>query len=66
VKRRRGISSRQKKRMKAKWISRILCRNCLLRHVIEGNVEGGKEVMGRRRRRRKQLPDDREEKERIL
>jgi len=52
--------------MKAKWISRILCRNCLLRHVIEGNVEGGKEVMGRRRRRRKQLPDDRKEKERIL
>jgi len=42
------------KRMKAIWIYHILRRNCLLRHIIEGNIE----VMGRRRRRRKQLPDD--------
>jgi hypothetical protein len=26
--------------MKAEWIGHILHRNCLLKHVIEGNVEG--------------------------
>jgi len=34
-----------------------LCRNCLLKHVIEGNVEGTIEVRGRRGRRYKQLLD---------
>jgi hypothetical protein len=27
-------------RRKAKWIGHILHRNCLLKHVIEGKVEG--------------------------
>jgi hypothetical protein len=26
--------------MKAEWIGHILHRNCLLKHVTEGNVEG--------------------------
>jgi hypothetical protein len=33
-------------------------RNCLLKHVIEGEIEGRIEVTGRRGRRRKQLLDD--------
>ena len=35
-----------------------LCRNCVLKHVIEGKVQGRIEVTGRRGRRRKQLLDD--------
>jgi hypothetical protein len=27
------------KRRKANWIGHILCRNCLLKHVIEGKLE---------------------------
>jgi hypothetical protein len=42
-------------RRKAKWIGHILRRNCLLKHVIEGKLEGRIEMMGRRGRRRKQL-----------
>jgi hypothetical protein len=30
------------KRRKAKWIGHILRRNCLLKHVIEGNTDGQK------------------------
>jgi hypothetical protein len=41
-----------------------LRRNCLLKHVIEGKLEGRVEMMGRRGRRRKQLLDDLEEKRR--
>jgi hypothetical protein len=41
------------KRSKAKWIGHILRRNCLLKHVIEGKIEGRAGVTGRRRRRRK-------------
>ena len=29
------------KRRKANWIGHILCRNCLLKHVIEGKIGGG-------------------------
>jgi hypothetical protein len=29
------------KRRKANWIGDIECRNCLLKHVIEGKVEVG-------------------------
>jgi hypothetical protein len=29
-----------KKREEANWIGHILCRNCLLKHVIEGTIEG--------------------------
>jgi hypothetical protein len=41
------------KRRKANWIGHILLRNCLLKHVIEGTVEGRIEMTGRRGRRRK-------------
>jgi hypothetical protein len=43
------------KRRKANWIGHILRRNCLLKHVIEGKLEGRMEMTGRRGRRRKQL-----------
>jgi hypothetical protein len=32
---------------KATWIGHILCRNCLLKHVIEGEIKEGVEVTGR-------------------
>jgi len=37
-------------------------RNCPIKHVIEGKIEGRIEVMGRRGRRRKQLLDDLKER----
>jgi hypothetical protein len=40
--------------------------NCLLKHVIEGKIEGRIEVTGRRGRRSKLLLDDLKDKERIL
>ena len=46
------------KRKKAYWIGHILCRSCLLKHVIEGKMEGRIVVEGRRGRRQKQLLDD--------
>ncbi|GFG29807.1 hypothetical protein Cfor_00237 [Coptotermes formosanus] len=49
------------KRRKANWIGHILRRNCLLKHVTEGKIEGRIEVEVRRKRRRKQLLDDRKE-----
>ena len=42
------------KRRRADWIGHILRKNCLLRHVIEGKIEG----TGRRGRRHKQLMVD--------
>jgi hypothetical protein len=33
------------KRRKANWIGHILRRNCLLKHVIEGKIEGKMEVL---------------------
>jgi hypothetical protein len=50
------------KRGKTNWIGHILCRNCLLKHVIEGKTEGRIEVRGRRGRRCKHLLDDLKEK----
>jgi hypothetical protein len=50
------------KRRKANWIGHILRRNCLLKYVIEGKLEGRIEMTGRRGRRRKQLLDDLKEK----
>jgi hypothetical protein len=50
------------KRRKANWIGHILRRNCLLKHVIKGKIEGRIEVTGRQGRRRKQLLDDLKEK----
>jgi hypothetical protein len=38
----------------ANWIDHILCRYCLLKHVIEGKIEGTR----RRERRLKQLLND--------
>jgi hypothetical protein len=46
------------KKRKANWIGHILRRNCLLKHVIEGKVEG----KSRWRRRRKQLLNDLKER----
>ena len=37
-------------------------RNCLLKHAIEGKIQGRIEVTGRRGRRSKQLLDDLKEK----
>jgi hypothetical protein len=48
----------------ANWIGHIFRRNCLLKHVIEGKLEGRIEMTGRRKRRRKQLLDDFKEKRR--
>jgi hypothetical protein len=50
------------KRRKANWIGHIVRRNCLLKHVKEGNIEGRR----RRGRRRKQLLNDHKEKRRYL
>jgi hypothetical protein len=52
------------KRRKANWIGHILRRNCLLKHVTEGKLEGRIEMTGRRGRRRNQLLDDLKEKRR--
>ena len=42
------------RKRKANWIGHILCRNCLLKQVIEGKIKGEMEVA----RRRKKLLDD--------
>jgi hypothetical protein len=52
------------KRRKANWFGYILRRNCLLKQVIEGKLEGRIEMTGRRGTRRKQLLDDLKEKRR--
>jgi hypothetical protein len=52
------------KTRKANRIGHILRRNCLMKHVIEGKLEGWIEMTGRRGRRRKQLLDDLKEKKR--
>jgi hypothetical protein len=51
-------------RRKANCIGHILRKNCLLKHVIEGKLEGRIEMTGRRGRRSKQLLDDLKEKRR--
>jgi hypothetical protein len=35
------------KRRKASWFHHVLCRNCLLKHVIERKVEGRIEITER-------------------
>jgi hypothetical protein len=40
------IESRRRRR-KANWIGHILRRNCLLKHVTEGMLEGRIEMTGR-------------------
>jgi hypothetical protein len=51
-------------RRKANWIGHILLRSCLLKHVIEGKLEGRIEMKGRRGIRRKQLLNGLKEKRR--
>jgi hypothetical protein len=46
------------RKRKANWIGYILRRNCLLKHVIEGNIKGETEGTRRRGKRRKKLLDD--------
>jgi hypothetical protein len=46
------------RKRKANLIGHILRRNCLLKEVIEGKIQGQKEVTRRRGRRRKKLLDD--------
>jgi hypothetical protein len=55
VKEHRNILHEISKRQ-ANWIGHVLRRNCLLKQVIEGKINGGLEVKGRRgMRRRKPL-----------
>ena len=49
---------KKKEIKKATWIVHILRRNCLVRHITEGKIEGELEVTVRRGRKRKQLLDD--------
>ena len=51
------------KRRKANCTGNILYRNCFLKHIIEGKIEGRLQMMGRRGRICKQLLDDFKEKE---
>jgi hypothetical protein len=46
------------RKRKANWIGHILRRNCLLKQVVEGKIQGQIEVTRRRGRRRKKLLDD--------
>ena len=57
VNQQRNILHETRKR-KANWIGHILCRNCLLKQVIEGKIKGQIEVTRRRGRRRTKLLDD--------
>jgi hypothetical protein len=52
------------KRRKGNWIGHNLRRNCFLKHVIEGKLEGRTEMTGRGGKRRKQLVDDLKEQRR--
>jgi len=38
VKEERNVHTLQKR--KANWVGHILCKNCFLKHVIEGKLEG--------------------------
>jgi hypothetical protein len=61
VKEERNIPQTTKRR-KANWIRHILHRNCPPNNTLERNIEGRKEVTGRRGIRRKQLLHDPKEK----
>jgi hypothetical protein len=56
VKEQRNILQEVNKRG-SNWIGHVLCRNGLLRQVIEGKIKGGIDVTGRRERRRRKLLD---------
>ena len=49
-------------RHNAKWIGHILRRNCLITHIVKGNIERGIEVTGKQGRRRKNRVDRKETK----
>ena len=49
---------REIRKRKANWIGHILCRNCLLKQVIERKLKGEMDVTRRRGRRRKKLLDN--------
>jgi hypothetical protein len=55
-----------RKRKKVNWTCHILRRNCLLKEVVEGKLEGRIEVMERQVRRRKQILCDLKETRRKL
>jgi len=61
VKEQRNILHEIRKR-KANWNGHILCRNCLLKQVIEGKIKGELEVARRRGKRRRKLLDDLKER----
>ena len=46
------------RKRKANWIGHILCRNCLVKQIIQGKIKGQIKVTRRRGRRRKKLLDD--------
>jgi len=46
----------------ANWIGHILRRNFLLQRAIEGKIQGGIEVTGRRGKRREKLLDELKER----
>ena len=46
------------RKQKANWIGHILCRNCLLKQVMDGKIKGEMKVTRRQRRRYKKLLDD--------
>jgi hypothetical protein len=56
VKKQRNILHEIRKR-KANWIGHILRRNCFLKRVIEGKIQGGIEVTEIQGRRRRKLLD---------
>jgi len=49
---------KKKKRRKSNWTGHISRRNCILRHVTEGKVEGRIELKGRQGRKRKKILDE--------
>jgi hypothetical protein len=61
VKEQRNILHKISKQ-KANWIGHILRRNCQLQQVIEGKIEVGIVVTGRRGRRCRKLLDDLKER----
>jgi hypothetical protein len=60
VKKERNVLQKIKRR-RANWIGHILGRNCSIKHIIEGKVEGRIEVRRRRGRTCKQLLGDHKE-----
>jgi len=50
------------RRRKARWVGHNLRSNCLLKQVIEGQIDGRIEVTGRRGRRCKKIMDNLKEK----